>query len=344
MKINLKLPQVMILGYLLFLVACMVFLQVPFAALINDSIVKWAMNGVLVLSLIPMIHVGAGVNFGMGIGISAGLLGMCLAIEWRLAGWTGFGVSLLCGMIIAVPFGYLYAMLLNRLKGREEIMGTFIGFAFIPLMNLFWTMAPFTNRQMLYPVGGQGLRPRISLEHYFGRILDDTLVMNIGSIQVPVALMGFVLLIAGLLHFFMKTQTGYEMEVVRQNERYAVLSGLNIHHHRTLGIILSAVVAAMGICVYAQSYGFVQLYDGAQMMAFPAVSALLIGGAGRSKATVSQALVGAYLYQTTYLLSVPVANAFLVPEMSEMIRMMVTNGIILYAFLQEGRGGLYEKR
>ena len=72
-------------------------------------------------------------------------------------------------------------------------------------------------------------------------------------------------------------------------------------------------------------------------MTFPAVSAILVGGASKNRATVFQAMLGAYLYQTTFLLSVPVANALLIPEMSEIIRMIVTNGIILYAFLYEGK-------
>ena len=54
-------------------------------------------------------------------------------------------------------------------------------------------------------------------------------------------------------------------------------------------------------------------------------------------------MFGAYLYETTFLLSVPVANELLVPEVSEVIRMIVTNGIILYAFLYEGVIKKHEK-
>jgi len=102
-------------------------------------------------------------------------------------------------------------------------------------------------------------------------------------------------------------------------------------------VIVSMIIAAMGICVYSQSYGFIQLYDSPLTMAFPAVSAILIGGATRKRATVLNAIIGTYLFQTTFLISVPVANELLIPQMSEITRMIITNGILLYAFLYEGR-------
>ena len=50
---------------------------------------------------------------------------------------------------------------------------------------------------------------------------------------------------------------------------------------------------------------------------------------------MANALIGTFLYQTTYLLSIPVANALLIPEMAEIMRTIITSGIILYAFIFE---------
>ena len=63
--------------------------------LFNESLVKLVMNGVLVLSLIPMLNVGAGMNFGLPVGIIGGLLGMCMAVNFRMTGLYGF-----CGFIV----------------------------------------------------------------------------------------------------------------------------------------------------------------------------------------------------------------------------------------------------
>ena len=109
-----------------------------------------------------------------------------------------------------------------------------------------------------------------------------------------------------------------------------------------IAIVMSTVIAAVGVVVYSQSYGILHLYDGPFMMSFPAVSAIVIGGASPKKATVTNALIGTFLYQTTYLLSIPVANALLIPEMAEILRTIITSGIILYAFIFERKDARHE--
>ena len=57
------------------------------------------------------------------------------------------------------------------------------------------------------------------------------------------------------------------------------------------------MLGALGIVVFQQSFGFIQLYEGPLYMAFPAVAAILIGGAGVNKATLTNVFIGAALYQ-----------------------------------------------
>lgn len=342
-KPNIKIPQLIIIIYLIFLLIGVGIIKIPIIDMLNESLVKWAMNGILVLSLIPMLNVGAGMNFGMPVGICSGLIGMCISLELRLVGWIGFGVSIVLGSIIATVFGAIYAVILNKLKGNEEIVGNFVGFAFIPIMNFFWTLAPFKNRQMLYPVGGKGLRPKINLDQYFGGILDNALNLQIGKLILPIGLLLFFVAIGLIIYLFFKTKTGFIMKAIAQNEIFVKLSGINIDKYRIYAIVFSSILAAIGICVYSQSYGFLHLYGGPLMMDFPAISSLLIGGATGNSATVFQAMIGSYLYETTFLLSVPVANELLIPEIAEIVRMIITNGIILYAFLYKGVLKKHEK-
>lgn len=337
MHVKLKFPQWVMLGYLLILMGASVCIGIDPIRSLNDSLVKFAMNGVLVLALIPMINAGMGINFGLPIGVTAGTLGMLIAIEFRLSGVLGFTMAVGIGAIWAVILGFLYSHLLNHLKGNEEIVSMFVGYAFIPLVNIFYTLAPFTNRQMLYPVGGAGLRPKINLEGYFADLLDKTWSIALGPVLIPVGLLLAYGLVAFLLYKLEKTQLGDQMAAVSENELFAALSGIRVNQTRIIAVIISTVIAAFGICVYAQSYGFVESYDGPNNLIFPAVSAILIGGASRHKATIWHAILGTLLYQTTYLLSVPVANALLLPQMAEILRMLVTNSIILYAFFYEGR-------
>ncbi len=334
-RLRIALPTCIIGGYNLLLLAGCAVAGLSFVGLFNEALVKFAMNGILVLSLLPMINCGVGINFGMPVGLSAGLIGLCLSFQLKLQGTAGWLAALGFSVVVAVAFGAVYGMLLNRLKGREEIAGVFTGFAFVPLMNIFWTLAPFTNRQMLYPIGGAGLRPKISLSGYFFQILDGSWVVHLGPLMLPLGLLAFYSVLALGLTLLNRTLIGRSMQALAMNPGFAKLSGVDENGTRIQAVVLSTVIAAIGMCVYTQSYGFIQLYDGATIMTFPAISALLIGGAALRHARVSHAVMGAFLYQMAYLMSVPVANALLIPELAELLRMIITNGVILFAILYE---------
>ena len=337
MKSKIKLPQIIISLFMLSLFVLAGFLKMNIPELVSGSFVKFVMNGVLVLAMIPMINAGVGMNFGLPVGIVAGLLGMCMAIQLRVTGIFGFITAILLSIIPAVVFGMLYAKILNMVKGKEDIAAIFIGYSFIPIMNFVWTVIPFSNREMLYPVGGEGLRPKISLENYFGNVLNELFVVKIGEIVIPLGLLGVYAIICLLIHFFFKTKYGTVMLAVGENEKFCQLSGIKINKVRTTAIVLSTVIGAVGICVYAQTYGFVELYNAPLSHTFPAVSVILIGGCIGKRATIFHAILGTYLYQTIYLLSAPIANAIQIPQMTEIVRMIITNGIILYAFLKQKR-------
>ncbi len=338
---RMKLPQIIIAIFLIGLVGMAYALNMDLVVLLNESLVKLVMNGVLVLSLIPMLNVGAGMNFSIPVGIIGALLGMCLAVNFRMTGFYGFFMSLFFSLAICAFLGWIYGLILNRVKGREEIAGTFIGFSFIPLMNYFWTLAPFQNREMLYPIGGQGLRPKISLENYFNHVLDHVGIISIGDLQIPVGLIAFFLLVCLFLYLFLQTKIGRAIIAVGENEAFSKLSGINISKTRLIAITISTIIAGFGICIYTQSYGFIQLYDEPLSMVFPAISAILIGGSTGKRTFVFEAVLGTYLLQSMYLLTVPIANEILVPELTEILRSFITYGVILYALLvREKRGDM----
>ena len=108
---------------------------------------------------------------------------------------------------------------------------------------------------------------------------------------------------------------------------------------RIVGTVLSTVLGAVGILVYSQSYGFMQLYTAPRQMGFIAASAILIGGASTSRCK-DQPRDHRYLPVPGVLtLGMPVAN-MLVPgtTLSETLRILISNGIILYALTKSGGG------
>ncbi|MFH0784226.1 MAG: ABC transporter permease [Pseudomonadota bacterium] len=334
---GIQLPQLIILVFLVAMMGVALHLHISLAFLMSDALVRLVMNGVLVLSLVPMLNVGIGINYGLPVAITAGLLGLCLAVNYKITGLAGFAAAVLFAMPLAAIFGYGYGKILNCVKGREEITATFIGFSFVPLMNYFWAVAPFSNPAMLWPIGGKGMRPTIGLRDYFAKELNALWSFKLFDITVPVGLLLFFALCCLVVFIFFKTRTGSAMIALGENEAYAQLTGLNIPRLRITAVIFSTLIGAVGICVYAQSYGFIELYDAPQMMAFPAASAILVGGSAGKRTTLMHVVLGTFLFQTTYLISGPIANELLVPEVAEIFRLLITNIIILYALVHEGK-------
>ncbi len=94
-------------------------------------------------------------------------------------------------------------------------------------------------------------------------------------------------------------------------------------------------MGAIGIIVYSQGYGYAQLYSAPLNMAFPAVAAILIGGATAARAKVSHVIIGVIIYQGLFTTALPVANQmFQGTDLSEILRVIIQNGIILYALTQ----------
>jgi simple sugar transport system permease protein len=99
--------------------------------------------------------------------------------------------------------------------------------------------------------------------------------------------------------------------------------------------MMSTMLGALGILIFEQSFGFIQLYEGPLYMAFPAVAAILIGGAGVNKATLTNVFIGAALYQGILTMTPSIFNAVLKVDMSDVIRIIVSNGMILYALTRQ---------
>ena len=91
----------------------------------------------------------------------------------------------------------------------------------------------------------------------------------------------------------------------------------------------------MGILVYEQGFGFIQLYMAPFNMALPAVSAILIGGATVNKATITNVIIGTFLFQGIVTMTPTVMNSMIHMDMSEVIRVIASNGMIIYALTRK---------
>ncbi len=325
-------PRILIAVFLLVLFIVAPFVGVPVDAAFSDTLVRFGMNGVLVLAMVPMVQSGCGLNFGLPLGIIAGLLGAVTSVELEAKGIPGIFTAMLIATPIAVILGWGYGLLLNKVKGEEMMIATYVGFSSVAFMCIMWLVLPYTSSNMVWGYAGVGLRTTVSVEEFWQKAISDIGAFNIGdAFYFPTGMFLFFLLLCGLMWIFMRTRTGTAMTTVGSNPEYARASGVNINRMRTLSVILSTWLGALGIIIYEQSFGFIQLYMGPFMMAFPAVAALLIGGASVKKASIINVIVGTFLFQGILTMTPSVINSMLQTDMSEVIRIIVSNGMILYA-------------
>ena len=325
------LPRLLIAAFLAALFAVAVATKMNMAILIEDCIARVARNGILVLALLPAIQGGLGLNFGLPVGIICGLIGCVISLNFGIHGAAGVATAMGIGVALAIPVGAAYGWLLNRTRGQEMMVGTYLGFALVSGMSIFWLIAPFHNPTLVWAIGGKGLRTTLSLGGVYDKILDHWLAFEVAGVTIPTgALLAFV----GscfVVWLFFRTRMGITIAAARSNPRFALAAGISDERTRVQAAILTTVLGAIGIVVYSQSFGFVQLYTAPLLMAFPAIACILIGGATVSRATIMNVLIGTILFQSILTTALPVTSQVIEGDISETARLIIQNGMILYA-------------
>ena len=121
------------------------------STLLSNSVVRMGMNAIMVLAMVPGIQCGISLNLGLPIGLVAGLIGGLMTIEFGIPGWGGFLFAIAVGAAIAAVAGWLYGLLLNRLKGEEMSVTTYVGFSIVSVMCIAWLVLPFTSLKLRWP-------------------------------------------------------------------------------------------------------------------------------------------------------------------------------------------------
>lgn len=332
------LPRLLIAGFLLLLLIMTPFVGVDLPTQITNIINRFSWNAVLVLAMVPMVHSGCGLNFGLPLGIISGLLGATLSIQ---LGFTG-PVSFIAAIVIATPFAVLlgggYGWLLNKIKGGEMMIATYVGFSIVSFFCMMWLILPYSSPTMVYGLSGNGLRPTISLDGFYNQVLASFLHIKIGKIEIPTGSLLMFALLAFLMWAFLHTKTGTAMTAVGSNPTFARAAGINVDRVRMLSVIMSTWLGAMGVLMYQQGFGFIQLYTAPNNLTLPTVSAILIGGASVNKASIPNVIIGTILFQGMVTMTPTVMNAMVHMDMSEVLRVIVSQGMILYALTRKTEG------
>lgn len=346
------LPRIIIILFLITLIVTAHFAGMNVPSFLGDMFTRWGAWGILVLAMVPAIQSGIGPNFGVPIGIVGGLLGAVLSLEMRYRGLfdfvtnetlfalTGLGVALVLGVIFGSFMGVLYGLLLNKVKGSEMAISVYVGFSGVALFNIVWATIPVSSSVMILPGRGEGLRQMINLQDDFERVLDNMLRFNIGAMTIRGGLLITFFIMCVLMYIFTRSRLGMKMSSAGANPSYARASGINVDKMRILGTTISTALGSFGIVIYAQSFGFLQMYGAPLMMGFTAVASVLIGGASVRRARVFDVLLGAFLFNAILVIALPLSTTLIPdsPGIPEMVRLIISNGIILYA-LTRAKGG-----
>ena len=342
-------PRLIISILFLIMVILAYILNISMSGIVTDVFTRFGMNAILVLAMVPSIQSGIGINFNLPLGVIFGLIGVLISMELGLTGWASFFAALAIAIPLAGLAGYFYGVMLNRVKGQEMTVGNYMGYSIVSFMCIFWALAPFKNEELIWAMGGKGLRVTLSMESSMGGLLDNAFRMKnypnwmpkffVGFLEtVPLGLLLTFAVFALLIWVFSRTKRGASMLVAGSSEAFAVSNGINVNKQRILGMVLSTILAAVGIIVYSQSFGFLQLYTAPLYVSLPAAAAILIGGASLGKVKISHVIIGTFLFQGLLVVTLPVINITSEGSMAEIIRIIISNGIILYALTRKEGG------
>ena len=344
------LPRLIVCCFFAAIVATAAVNGIDVASYFSSTLKYFGMWGILVLAMVPSIKCGIGPNFGVSLGIVCGLLGSLLAIQFNIAPVInemapGFGpwASMLFAMVIAGVIAWLvgvgYGKLLNLVKGSEMTVTTYIGYSAIYLMCIVWFRAPFNSGEIIWPLGGVGVRNSVAMESSFGYLLNDFLGFNIGPVYIPTGIVLAVLVACAFVYLYFRSKTGIAITAAGSNPTFARASGIDVDKMRVKAMGLSTVLGALGIIVYTQGFGYLQAYTAPLQMGIICVASVLIGGATTTKATITHVLIGTFLYQGLVIFTPPVSNHLLAgTDISDTMRQIIQNGVILYA-LAQAKGG-----
>ena len=310
------------------------------STLLTASLHLFGVWAIFALANLPSIQSGTGPNFALPIGMVSGLMSMVLMLAF---GFTGVGfifMAILGAIVFGCLTGYLYGRLMNAVKGSEMAIAPYTGFAITALFSMVWLVIPIRHPNMVLFLGG-GLRHAIHLDTFGAdSILANFWAFRIFGLEVRTGEILAAAIACLFIWVFFRTKTGIGISAVGRNPMFAKAAGINVDRSRIIANMMSTAIAAAGVVVYAQGFGFIQLYDFPMFMAFPAVACILVGGASGQRAKVVNVVVGTFLFQGLMAIALPVFTRVLDgADIVNPIRMVIQNGIILYALSRMSKGG-----
>lgn len=310
--------------------------------LISQVIIRLSRNSFLILSLLIPIMAGMGLNFGMTLGAMAGQIGLILVTDWNIIGIPAMVLAMIISIPISILLGQLCGRILNKAKGREMVTSYILGFFMNGVYQLvvLYGMGPIIrikNASLVLP-RGYGIRNTVNLIG-IRQSLDSIFDISIFGIKIPLMTFIVIAVVCIFIVWFKKTKLGQDMRAVGQDMEVAAAAGIQVEHTRIVSIVISTVVAGIGMIIYLQNIGTLNTYNSHTQIGMFSVAALLVGGASVSKANIGNVFLGVILFHLMFIVS-PMAGKNLIgqAQLGEYFRVFVSYGVITMSLV------LYEMR
>ena len=301
--------------------------------LANEIVTRMGRNAFLILSLLIPIMAGMGLNFGMTLGAMAGEIGLILASDWQIVGIPGMVLAMIISVPISVLLGLFCGKILNMARGREMITSYFINGVYqLVVLYLMGSIIPIRHSSIKLP-RGYGIRNTVSLLNMRQK-LDNLIPLTIGGVKIPVMTFIIIALMCLVIIWFRRTKLGQDMRAVGQDMEVARDAGINVERTRILSIIISTVLAGIGMVIYLQNMGNIATYSSHSQIGMFCIAALLVGGASVDKASIGNVFLGVILFHTMFIVA-PRAGAYITGDsmIGEYFRVFVSYAVITVALI-----------
>lgn len=325
---------------ILFILICAVC--IPMAGLspsylINEIVTRMGRNAFLILSLLIPIMAGMGLNFGMTLGAMAGEIGLILVSDWQIVGIPGMVLAMIISVPISILLGFFCGKILNMAKGREMITSYIISYFIngvyqLVVLYLMGSIIPIKHSSIKLP-RGYGIRNTVSLLEMRQK-LDNLIPLTIGGVKIPVMTFIIIGILCLVIIWFRRTKLGQDMRAVGQDMEVARDAGINVERTRILSIIISTVLAGIGMIIYLQNMGNIATYSSHSQIGMFCIAALLVGGASVDKASIGNVFLGVVLFHLMFIVA-PRAGAAITGDsmIGEYFRVFVSYAVITVALV-----------
>ena len=325
---------------IMFIIICAICIPISGLSanmLINEIVTRMGRNSFLILSLLIPIMAGMGLNFGMTLGAMAAEIALILVSDWQIVGIPGMVLAVIVSIPISSLLGIFCGKILNEAKGREMItsyiMSFFVnGIYQLVVLYLMGSIIPIKHTSIKLP-RGYGIRNTVSLLGMRQK-LDNLLAINVAGVKIPV----LTFIIIGLLCFFIvwfrRTKLGQDMRAVGQDMEVARDAGINVERTRIISIVMSTVLAGIGMVIYLQNMGNIATYSAHSQIGMFCIAALLVGGASVDRASIGNVFLGVILFHTMFIVA-PRAGAYITGDsmIGEYFRVFVSYAVITVALI-----------